>query len=417
MNSAALALLLLAAAAPAAFCAAGSAAWGSRVSGTHDLWSWIETYGDEDRDSWASLSRAEQDSLLKKAAAACDAADERLASAGGRGDGDALLSLSQAELGGLGACYGPGAAAGLKARQQRLAQIKAKAAAGRYDESDAAWLRANGLTLRLDKKSEKALQDDQAKRAAQQKKAAAAAKKKYSALDKKGLTGAELGAAYDGASGRDGGGAAGVKLSARKTAAAPKPEERKQLQKKTVAYTPPPAMALTDKFKGEKSYADMKKENTYEKVMSEVDKDGVAAAAKNKKIKSAGYATLKSVYAVSKDFDETFVNNPSPRKEDVSRVIAAIRTKAKNPQEAWEIAYQMRNQRDFPALRDAEHYLWACSEASESRWKATQTLITTPLYSAAKLPGLRKIFFDENTSPPSVSEIKWGWKGVTDCVR
>jgi hypothetical protein len=143
----------------------------------------------------------------------------------------------------------------------------------------------------------------------------------------------------------------------------------------------------------------------------------LAPAAKDKKIKAAGYATLKSVYSVSKDFDETFMNNPSPKSEDASRVIDRIKEKAKSPQEAREIAYQMRNKRDFPALRDAEHYLWACSEASESRWKAAQTMITTPMYSAAKLPGLRSIFFDENTSPPSASEIKWGWKGAKDCVK
>lgn len=417
MSKTVLMLLALAALAPAAFCAPEGAAWGTRVSETYDLWGWISAYTDEDRDSWDALTPAERDAILKKAAAACARAGERADAAGA--DGEAILRLSQADLGHLGACSADGArtAGDLRAKQQRLAQIKSRAAAGRYDQADMDWLKANNLSLRLEKKSDEALQAEQAARAQKQKKTGDAVKKKYSALDKKNLTGAELGKAYDGGSGRGAGDESAVKLSAAKTAAAPKPEARGQLQKKTVASTPPPAVELTDKFKGMKSYSDMKKENTYEKVMNEVDKDGVEAAAKNKKIKSAGYATLKSVYAVSKDFDETFVNNPSPKKEDVSKVIDSIRTKAKNPQEAWEIAYQMRNQRDFPALRDAEHYLWACSEASESRWKATQTLITTPMYSAAKLPGLRKIFFDENASPPSVSEIKWGWKGVTDCVK
>lgn len=417
MSKTVLILLALAALAPAAFCAPEGAAWGTRVSESYDLWGWISAYTDEDRDSWDALTPAERDALLKKAAGACSRADERAGAAGT--DGEAILRLSGTDLEYLGACSaaGAGRADDLRDKQRHLARIKSRAAEGRFDQADMDWLSASGLTLRLDQKKNDSLQADQAARAQKQKKTGDDVKKKYSALDKKDLTGAELGKAYDGGSGRGAGDESAVKLSAAKTAAAPKPEARGQLQRKTVASTPPPAVELTDKFKGMKSYSDMNKENTYNKVMNEVDKDGVDAAAKNQKIKSAGYATLKSVYAVSKDFDETFVNNPSPKKEDVSKVIASIKAKAKNPQEAWEIAYQMRNQRDFPALRDAEHYLWACSEASESRWKATQTLITTPMYSAAKLPGLRKIFFDDTTSPPSVSEIKWGWKGVTDCVK
>jgi hypothetical protein len=180
---------------------------------------------------------------------------------------------------------------------------------------------------------------------------------------------------------------------------------------------PPPETRLTEEFSGMPGYSDIKKENDYVKVMKEVDKDGEDAAAKGRKIKAAGYAALNSVYSVSRDFDETFIHNPAPKDEDVQRVINRIKSSAKNPDEAWQIAYTMRQKRDFPALRDAEHYLWACSEANESRWHAARTLITTPMYSAAKLPGLRKIFFDENTSPPSLSEIKWGWKGVKDCAK
>jgi hypothetical protein len=183
-------------------------------------------------------------------------------------------------------------------------------------------------------------------------------------------------------------------------------------------YVPPsPADTLTQEFSGQRGYQDMKKDNEYRKVMKEVDKDGEDAAAKGRKIKAAGYAALNSVYNVSKDFDETFVHNPAPRDADVQRVIDRIKSNSKNPDEAWQLAYTMRQKRDFPALRDAEHYLWACSEANESRWHAARTVITTPMYSAAKLPGLRKIFFDDDTSPPSASEIKWGWKGVKDCVK
>ncbi len=418
MRKALLILAALAALPAAALCAPEGAAWGSKVSETHDLWGWISACTEEDQDSWNSLTGAEQEALLKKAGTACAAADGRLAATAGQTDGEAILRLSKSDLGGLAACSAAGAqAAGeLRAKQQRLVQIKQKAAAGRYDQADSDWLRAEGITLRLDATKRAALQADQAERSKSQKKASAAVKKRYGALDRKDLSERDLSKAYSGGDGRGADGGAGVKISARNTAAAPALQARKP-QKKTIAFAPPPDVELTDKFKGMKSYADMRKENTYEHVMAEVDKDGVDAAAKNKKIKAAGYASLKTVYAVSKDFDETFVNNPSPKKEDVSRVIAAIRAKAKTPQEAWEIAYQMRGKRDFPALRDAEHYLWACSESSESRWKATQTLITTPLYSAVKLPGLRKIFFDDTTSPPSLSEVKWGWKGVTDCVK
>jgi hypothetical protein len=189
------------------------------------------------------------------------------------------------------------------------------------------------------------------------------------------------------------------------------------MPKKRFSIPPPPAQQLTEDFKHMRGYADINRDNQFRSVMKEVDKDGESSAAKGEKMKSAGYATLRSIFAVSKDFDETFINNPSPKDEDVRKVIDRIRSAAKTPDDAWQIAYQMRAKRDFPALRDAEHYLWACSEASESRWKAARTVISTPLYSAAKLPGLRAVFFDDTTSPPSVSEMKWGLKGVKECVK
>ena len=411
-------LVLLAALLPASGrCEQEKTPWGAQVSRDYNVWGWIASYTDEDEGSWDSLTPAERAAIVKKASAACAAAGRDLDSAAAQTDGEALLAVPAASVKRIAACGngGENAAAGLAEKRARLALIKQKSAAGRFDQEDAAWLKENGLTLRQDPDQSKAAAKEHAQRSAQQKKASDAAAKKYAAFGKKNLDAAGLAKAYDGGRGKGADADGAVALSGKHKGSLPEPGER--VSQKKLSYTPPPEMQLTDEFKGMKSYGDMKKENTYNKVMDEVDKDGADAAAKNKKIKSAGYASLKAVYAVSKDFDETFVNNPSPKSEDVKTVIDRINSKAKNPQEAWEIAYQMRNKRDFPALRDAEHYLWACSESSESRWKAAQTMITTPMYSAAKLPGLRKIFFDENASPPSASEIKWGWKGVKDCVK
>ncbi len=401
----------------AARCEQGGAPWGAQVSRDYNAWGWISAYTGEDEGSWDSLPSAERGAILKKAAAACAAAGRDLDSAGALTDGDALLAMPAASVKRMAACEsgGPGAAAGLAEKQKRLALIKQKSAAGRFDQEDADWLAENGLTLRQDPDQAKAAARESKQRAARQQKGSEAAAKKYSGLNKKGLDSAALSKVYDGGAAGGAGAGDAVALSGKHKSSLPEPGER--VSRKKLSYTPPPEMQLTDEFKGMKGYDDMKKENEYNKVMNEVDKDGADAAAKNKKIKTAGYASLKAVYSVSKDFDETFVNNPSPKSEDVKKVIDRINSKARNPQEAWEIAYQMRNKRDFPALRDAEHYLWACSESSESRWKAARTMITTPMYSAAKLPGLRKLFFDDNTSPPSASEIKWGWKGVKDCVK
>jgi hypothetical protein len=183
--------------------------------------------------------------------------------------------------------------------------------------------------------------------------------------------------------------------------------------RKKLTSTAPPALELTNEFKGIEDYAEINKKNKFTGVMEETDKDGASGGAAN----AAKSAALKSVFQVSKDFDETFINNPSPKNQDVRTVIDKIKDKAKNPDDAWNIARQMRNSRDFPALRDAEHYLWSCAQTTESKWSGAATLIVTPLYSAAKLPGLRKIFFDDTASPPSVSEITWGVKGVKDCWK
>lgn len=398
----------------AARCGQEPVQWGARVSDEYDLWGWITSFADEDERTWDSLPRDQRNALLKKASDACSEAGRDLASCD-QSDGDAILALSHTKLARMEACRAGGeAAAGLKEKRLRLSVIRHKAAAGRFDQADLDWLRDNGITMRLDKYQSEKLTKDQDGRSKQSKQTAAAADKKYAALKGGKLDAAGLSKAYDGGKAGAAGAGDAVALSGKHNSAPPDPGKR--APQKKLAYTPPPDMQLSEEFKGMKGYAEIKKENPYTGVMAEVDKDGEAAVKKSK-IKAAGYATLKSVYSVSKDFDETFVNNPSPKNEDVSKVIDRIKSKAKNPQEAWEIAYQMRNQRDFPALRDAEHYLWACSEASESKWKATRTIITTPMYSAAKLPGLRKIFFDDNASPPSVSEIKWGWKGATDCVK
>ncbi len=410
-------LLLIALNPAAARCGEEASRWGSQVSEDYNVWGWIAAYTDEDEDSWDALTPAERAALVKKASAACAAAGRELAAAEGQTDGEALLAVQPAALKRVASCEAGGkdAAAGLSQKQRRLAAIKQKAAAGRFDQGDADWLRENNLTLRMDSAQADEFGKKKALNAEKQKKTSEKVEKKYGALNKKDLDAESLAKAYDGGGAKAGGADGSVALSGKHASAPPDPGKRGPQKK--LSYAPPPEMQLTEEFKDMKGYGEMKKENVYNKVMAEVDKDGEDAAAKNKKLKSAGLASLKAVYSVSKDFDETFVNNPSPKNEDVKKVIDRINSKAKNPQEAWEIAYQMRNKRDFPALRDAEHYLWACSEANESRWKATRTIITTPLYSAAKLPGLRKIFFDENASPPSASEIKWGWKGATECVK
>ena len=190
------------------------------------------------------------------------------------------------------------------------------------------------------------------------------------------------------------------------------PTSRRGPTRKLIAHKPP-VLEISEDLQGMKDYAQINKENKFTGAMAEVDKDGASGGTVN----AAKAAGLKTIFQISKDFDETFLNNPSPKDEDVRMVIDKIKSKAKNPDDAWEIAKLMRDKRDFPALRDAEHYLWSCSRTTGSKWDGAATLVVTPLYSMAKLPGLRKIFFDDATSPPSVSEMKWGAKGVKDCWK
>jgi len=417
-------ILLILALTPAAVHAAeeepSPVQWGERVSDKYRLWDWISAYTEEDPDSWPELSAAEQSAALKKAETACAWSDKARASAAGTSDAAAIMALPDTAFPYMEVCLADGesSAAALKEKKDRLALIKQKAETGNLSSADINWLEQNNLQLAEGTVQNAATQKELEAQGSRQQKINGAADKKYGALkDKKNLGSAGLKDLYDGNKSKPAGEDTAVQLSGKKGKQLAPPSTGDRSSKKKLSFAPPPEVQLTEEFKDMKGYKEMKKENTYNKVMDEVDKDGAEAAAKGSKMKTAGYATLKSVYSVSKDFDETFINNPAPKDEDVQKVIDRIKSKAKNPDEAWQIAYQMRNQRDFPALRDAEHYLYACSEANESRWKAARTVITTPMYSISKLPGLRSVFYDENTSPPSFSELGWGLKGAKDCVK
>ena len=87
-----------------------------------------------------------------------------------------------------------------------------------------------------------------------------------------------------------------------------------------------------------------------------------------------------------------------------------------DPDVAWEESLQDRNQIDpknIP-LRDAEHYWWARAQVQNSPWylkpyKWFQQTLCTLGYSGYKLA--RSPFVD-NTTPPSLREIKYGLKGA-----
>lgn len=392
--------------------------WGEEQETEYRVWTWLAERKGHSEESWKTLRPAFQRAEVTDAVKVCGRAAKQASYADGSAGGEPLIKMTDSELVDIDKCLddGPAVAGDLREKRARLFRIKAKAAEGRFDEEDADWMAETGLTLRLDRDRAEALTGDAAARRERQQRTHAAAGSKYSRLGGN-LDRGTLSGVYDG--GKTSGAAEGpaqVRITAGAGGPGPLKAEARLPQKK-LSYTPPPEMELGEKFRDMEDYGDLSRESTHNKVMAEVDRDGAEAAGAGKTVRAAGYAALKSVYSVSKDFDETFINNPSPKPEDVERVVTSIRAKTKNPQEAWETALKMRNARDFPALRDAEHYLWACAEADESRWKAARTVITTPLYSAAKLPGLRSIFFDDKTSPPSFSEIKWGWKGVKDCVK
>ncbi|OGR44452.1 MAG: hypothetical protein A2X35_07000 [Elusimicrobia bacterium GWA2_61_42] len=392
--------------------------WGAELETPYQAWAWISEFTEEDQDTWPGLSEDQQDSLLKKAEASCRQADKAAEAASGS-DAKALEVISDATLARLAVCAenGEARAAALQQKRDKLGLILARAKAGPLPQADLAWLEENSLRLNDEELDKAAWRGQMQAQAQNSKKSLDKSGKKLAALkDSKALKAEKLSSLYDG--GKTGlkgpadansavqlKGKAGTKLST------PSPLARGS--KKALTSTAPPEVQLTEHFKGMEGYKEIKAKDQFTAVMKEVDKDGESGG----KVNAAKAATLKAVFQVSKDFNETFINNPSPKDEDVRLVIDKIKSKAKNPDDAWEIALQMRKQKDFPALRDVEHYLWSCTRTTESKWHGAATIVSTPLYSLAKMPGLRKIFFDEETSPPSLSEVKWGTKGVTECWK
>lgn len=408
--TAALIALILLPAAGAAAGQTGGCPWGSPLETPYRSWAWISEFTEEDQNTWAELSGAQQSSLLKKAGNACLQADKTA----GVTEAKSLAAISDETLRALAVCTGDGEtrALALQKKRDNLKTVMARAKTGPLSPADLAWLKGNSIDFEGGEAAGAALKEQQQKQEKNNKKSLAKLNTKLSPL--KGAGSADkISAFYDG--GKTGKGAAGADSSVRLKAGAGSkiPEPQARGPKKALTYTPPPEIQLSQEFKGMEGYKDIRKKDPFTAVMNEVDKDGASGGKAN----AAKAATLKAVYQVSKDFNETFINNPSPNDTDVRLVIDKIKNKAKNPNDAWEIALQMRKQKDFPALRDAEHYLWSCTRTNESKWNGAATMVSTPLYSLAKMPGLRKLFFDDDTSPPSISEVKWGAKGVTECWK
>jgi len=391
--------------------------WGSETDGQYRAWDWISAFTEEDQNTWDGLAADGQEAVLKRAGDACLAADRASLAAQTRGDAGALSALPDETLDQLSVCVenGKARAGVLREKRDRLNQIILRSKNRPLSQTDLNWLEANSIRLQDPSLNDAAASGEIERQNKTAQKRNRNAEKKFSKLkDGKSLTSAGLASIYDG-SGSKGKDSPQypdtVALKDEKNAKLSLPGPETRGPRKKLTSSAPPELALTEEFKGQKGYAEINKENKFTGVMDEVDKDGASGGTAN----AAKAAALKTVFQISKDFDETFINNPSPKDADVRLVIDKIKNKAKNPDDAWELAAQMRNTRDFPALRDAEHYLWSCARTTGSKWNGAATLISTPLYSIAKLPGLRKIFFDDATSPPSGSEIKWGAKGVRDC--
>lgn len=417
-NAAALGLVLLLTPALAPAGEPAGLPWGAELETPYQAWAWISEFTGEDQDTWTALSEDQQGSLLKKAEASCRQADKTADAASGA-DAKALEVLSDETLKRLAVCAenGEARAAALQQKRNKLGLILARAKAGPLSQADLAWLEENSLRLNDEALDKAAWRGQMQAQAQNSKKSLDKSGKKLTALkDSKALKAEKLSSFYDGGkAGLKGSANAGssVQLKGKTGAKLSTPSPEARTSKKALTSTAPPEVQLSEHFKGMEGYKEIKAKDQFTAVMKEVDKDGESGG----KVNAAKAATLKAVFQVSKDFNETFINNPSPRDEDVRLVIDKIKSKARNPDDAWEIALQMRKQKDFPALRDAEHYLWSCTRTTESKWHGAATIVSTPLYSLAKMPGLRKIFFDEETSPPSLSEVKWGTKGVTECWK
>ncbi|HAH31408.1 MAG TPA: hypothetical protein DCL44_03735 [Elusimicrobia bacterium] len=395
---------------------AGKILWGSKLETPYLSWDWISSFTDEGKDTWAELTADKQKAALHKAQSACGSADNAARAAEGP-NAYAITGLSDTSLENLSVCVekGEDRAQRLREKRDKLKQIIQRSKTGALRGSDTAWLEEKGIKLEDSSFKDQTSLKENEKQNKANKRITQGSEQKFSKLKSEQSRSGGLSSVYDGSKAKGGvasdNGTVALKSGKSDKLSTPKPDERLSKKKLTSSPPPNPVDKLTDEFKNKEGYADINKKNKFTPVMAEVDKDGESGG----KLNAAKAATLKAVYNVSKDFDETFINNPSPKNEDVRTVIDKIKSQSKNPEEAWQIAKQMRDKRDFPALRDAEHYLWSCTQTTGSKWDGVATAISTPLYSMAKLPGLRKIFFDDNTSPPSLGEMKWGVKGVKEC--
>ena len=261
-----LCLLALAAllAPPAAFCAEGKTAWGTRVSENYDVWAWLSEYTGEDQESWADLGRDQQEAALTKAKAGCERAGSKLAATRNQSDGLAILSLTESDLGQIGVCVknGDAIAASLEAKKARLASIRAKASKGNYSDADMLWMRENGITLPQESSAAEEKAARQADLAKSRKKKYDAAQKKYGKL--KGQDAQGLGQLYDGGktsgaadptASADLSGAGGKRLAMPKpearmptkslTASAPRPSPRLRRPTSPTARPTPPDISKT----------------------------------------------------------------------------------------------------------------------------------------------------------------------------